>query len=201
MTCKQPGCYGYAKDEFCVLHKLERAEARVTELEHKLADLERTAACAEDMRDASEIDGARLDGSSRIRAFILAGNATFTLVSKKTGTRFTYRVRAGEIREGATLPDVWFVSLLVGSDNEGDYAFLGSIFARDGVYRPGKKSKVSPDAPGAKAFAWFWSRLALREPETVEFWHAGRCGRCARRLTVPESIAIGLGPECAQKGF
>lgn len=32
----------------------------------------------------------------------------------------------------------------------------------------------------------------------IEVWHEGRCGRCARRLTVPESILIGIGPECAE---
>lgn len=32
-TCKQSGCFGYAKSDLCVLHKLERAEARVAELE------------------------------------------------------------------------------------------------------------------------------------------------------------------------
>jgi hypothetical protein len=31
---------------------------------------------------------------------------------------------------------------------------------------------------------------------TLEFWHEGRCGRCGRRLTVPDSIASGYGPEC-----
>jgi hypothetical protein len=28
-------------------------------------------------------------------------------------------------------------------------------------------------------------------------WHEGRCGRCGRKLTVPESIESGFGPECA----
>jgi hypothetical protein len=30
----------------------------------------------------------------------------------------------------------------------------------------------------------------------LEVWHEGRCGACGRRLTVPESIERGLGPEC-----
>jgi hypothetical protein len=32
-----------------------------------------------------------------------------------------------------------------------------------------------------------------------EVYHEGRCGRCNRKLTVPESIETGLGPECASK--
>ena len=34
-------------------------------------------------------------------------------------------------------------------------------------------------------------------PKTVEVWHEGICGRCGRKLTVPESVERGLGPECA----
>jgi hypothetical protein len=33
----------------------------------------------------------------------------------------------------------------------------------------------------------------------VEFWHEGKCCRCGRKLTVPASIASGIGPECATK--
>jgi hypothetical protein len=47
------------------------------------------------------------------------------------------------------------------------------------------------------AFAWFWDRLRNGNlPEQVEVHHEGRCGRCGRALTVPESIESGFGPEC-----
>lgn len=50
----------------------------------------------------------------------------------------------------------------------------------------------------AKVFPWLWSYInAARDlPVQVEVWHEGRCGHCGRRLTVPESIADGLGPRC-----
>lgn len=32
----------------------------------------------------------------------------------------------------------------------------------------------------------------------VEIWHEGKCGRCGRQLTVPESIESGFGPECVK---
>ena len=127
------------------------------------------------------------------RTFVLGGNARVTLVSERTGARFTYRVRAS--KDGR----VNFVALLSGSDNDSDYEFLGTIFA-DGAYRPGRKSRVSPDAPSAKAFDWVWRRLAADiMPTEVQVWHEGRCGRCGRALTVPESIATGFGPVCAEK--
>ena len=90
----------------------------------------------------------------------------------------------------------WFVQLLTGSDNESDYTFFGTIFA-DGSFRLSRKSPIGPDAPSVKGFDWIWRHLqAGNLPETVEVHHEGRCGRCGRALTVPESIESGFGPEC-----
>ena len=131
---------------------------------------------------------------SAFKQFALAGNARFTLVSKKTGTRFTFRIRhPGEDRP-------WFVSLLTGSDNESDYTFFGTIFL-DGTFRPSKKSPIGPTAPSVKGFDWFWKHLTANDPfdllpPQVNVHHEGRCGRCGRALTVPESIESGFGPEC-----
>ena len=126
-------------------------------------------------------------------AFALAGNAIFTVVSKATGTRFTYRVRQPE----ADKPH--FVSVLTGPDNESSYTYLGTIFS-DGTYRHGKRSSIGPDAPSAKAATWFFTNL--HKPEAMAkctVHHEGRCCRCGRRLTVPSSIESGIGPECAKR--
>lgn len=128
--------------------------------------------------------------------FMLAGNATFTIVSGKTGARFTYKVRAKEVDGGRTLH---FVSVLTGADNENDFTFLGTIF--DGrEFRHGHKSHIGPDAPSAKAFAWAFSRILGGTLGTdASIHHEGKCGRCGRKLTVPSSIETGLGPECAER--
>jgi hypothetical protein len=146
-------------------------------------------------------NGGRIPSGDAIR-FMLAGKARFTLVSRKTGTRFTYQVRGLKGAEEGAGP--WFVSILNGSDNESDYVYGGSVFAdtRKGfVFRATKGSKVSSDAPSFKAFSWTFARLAegAKLDDLVEVWHEGRCGRCGRVLTVPSSIASGLGPECAEK--
>lgn len=135
-----------------------------------------------------------LKTSEAALAFMLAGNARVTFKSKATGNRFTYRVRASE--DG----NVHFVALLNGSDNNTDYAYLGYI--RRGVFfHGGAKAKVAATASSAKAFKWVWEQLQLgHQPGNVlEIWHEGRCGRCGRTLTVPSSIASGIGPECASK--
>lgn len=133
----------------------------------------------------------------QIREFVFAGNARLTLVSRKTGARFTYRVRAPK-EPGAVSH---FVSVLTGPGNEIDYAYLGHFFQTSGAYVHGRKSSITEDAPSAKAWAYF-GRKVLDEgrlPEQIEVWHEGRCGRCGRVLTVPESIERGIGPECAGK--
>ena len=144
-------------------------------------------------------DTARFQTAADAIAFMSAGNATVTLVSVKTGTRFTYKIRVSD--DGKT----HFVSLLSGPDNESDYAYLGRITR--GVFWQGRKfpkaGDVGPDAPSSKAFAWAWKCLSQYSmPVSLEVWHEGRCGRCNRKLTVPSWIESGFGPECAGKvGF
>lgn len=150
---------------------------------------------------------AQIRDQGAIRAFCLGGNARFTLVSTKTGARFTFRVTAPKqsldgvktCQEEAT---IWFVSLLTGSDNESAFTYFGNIKLRPSghVFEVGRKSRIAESAPSVKAFAWFWRLLQQGElPGCLEFWHEGKCCRCGRALTVPSSIESGIGPECAQK--
>lgn len=128
--------------------------------------------------------------------FALAGDAIFTLRSCRTGARFTYRVETD--RSQAARPS--FVSVLVGPDNTGDFQFLGAIF-RDiagPTFRHGRRSRISPTAPSSQAFAFAWTHRRHLDG-LVEVFHAGRCCRCGRMLTTPESVAAGIGPECAKR--
>jgi len=63
-------------------------------------------------------------------------------------------------------------------------------------------STIAANDMKAKVFEWLWrTRLSTASelPDQVEVWHEGRCARCGRRLTVPESISSGFGPECITK--
>lgn len=122
----------------------------------------------------------------RRKAFALAGNATLTVRSARTGQRFTYKVTARS--------RLYFVGVLTGADNTRDYRYLGTIFSNG--FRLTAKSKINADAPSAIAFTWLAQNW---ESERVEIWHEGFCGRCGRKLTVPESIESGIGPVCAEK--
>jgi hypothetical protein len=135
--------------------------------------------------------------------FMLGGNATVTIRSKATGTRFTYKLRTAK-GDGRPQPRglPTFVGLLSGPNNDADYQYMGHIFPTQGLFWPAKpgKSRVTSDAPSFKAFAWTWGQLIKGKiPEQMEVWHEARCGRCGRKLTVPESIESGFGPECIGK--
>lgn len=131
--------------------------------------------------------------SESVCLFAFAGRATLTVESARTGARFTYRLEEGD-KAG-----FHFVKVMSGSDNESDYQYLGHY--RDTNYTHGRKSRISPDAPSAVAFAFL--AQALRRPGALPsqllVWHEGRCGACNRKLTVPESIMTGLGPECRSR--
>lgn len=140
-------------------------------------------------------------------AFIMAGNAYFTARSEVSGTRYTFRVnrancsRCGKpnCREVACMSQpTYFVALLSGPDNNSDYSYMGMI--RDNCFRLTRASKMREDAVPVRAFKYVFERLQRSEmPAACELWHEGRCGRCGRRLTVPASIAAGIGPDCASQ--
>ena len=124
------------------------------------------------------------------KAFVLAGNAKFTLVSEATGARFTYRTRKAD---GSPM---WFVNVLTAPSL---YTYMG-VIGETTPLRHTQKSKINAKAASAVAFKWFWGHMILRAelPPKLQFWHEGKCGRCNRSLTDPVSIARGLGPTCAE---
>lgn len=139
-----------------------------------------------------------------VKQYIMAGHATMTLVSKKTDERFTFKFDTCPGKE----KELVFVKVLTGSDNTADYQYAGAVWVNSPEkYRHGhSKSRIGYDAPSIKALRWFIAHLYSDNKKDVakmfqqlEVWHEGTCGRCGRKLTVPESIASGFGPECAAK--
>jgi hypothetical protein len=128
------------------------------------------------------------------KQYTLAGNATVTLSSQRTGARYTFKVSQAKDRDG-TLKAFWFVGLLAGADNESDYQYMGVI--GDDGFRLTAKSKYKADSIPVRAFQFFWRFVSAEQmPKDMEIRHAGSCGRCGRKLTVPSSIDSGLGPDC-----
>jgi hypothetical protein len=140
------------------------------------------------------------------REFVLAGSAIFTVKtpdsSPGAGRHFTFR--CDKVEASDRWPESYFVKLLVGSDNENDYAYLGKLDSFTGQLRTSAKSCRAANSFEVKllnrVLARVWSGdHAAYQQHGYETMHAGRCGRCARLLTTPESLAVGIGPECQRK--
>ena len=142
----------------------------------------------------SEMRG-QLTSLEDVKKFVLAGNATITVRSGSTGSRFTFKIRSPKETRGSA---IWFVSLLTGSDNESNFEYFGNI-RHDGSFDHGRRSRITKKSTGARAFNWFWNMIQAGRTDVLDqadVWHEGRCGRCGRKLTVPESVESGYGPEC-----
>lgn len=145
----------------------------------------------------------KLTGSN-LTNFIFAGNATFTVINESTGNRFTFRIR----KAGWGTPTyneksgIFYISVLTGSDNNFSYTFIGTFFGGENqVYRHSYKSKITFNTTSNKVLNWFFSSY-IKNPSlfpTVKVFHSGKCGKCGKKLTTPESIKSGLGPYCAGK--
>lgn len=131
------------------------------------------------------------------REFILGGHAIFTLVGKVH--RFTYRVDMVAAEVGR--PARYFVKLLTGQDNTQDYTYMGTLDATNGFVRLTRASTFREDSLPVVAIRWALPQVFAGHelPAGAQLLHEGRCGRCGRVLTVPQSIQSGFGPECAEK--
>lgn len=138
-----------------------------------------------------------MENPEHIASFVTAGRAVFTIESRKTGARYTYRVNEIEDKPGS-----FFASLLTGPDNTSDYSYIGLMNVVTG-FRTTKNSKMTETSTPVRALKFFCEKVVIgkREPYDLDmnFWHEGRCGKCSRPLTVPSSIVRGIGPECATK--
>ncbi len=129
--------------------------------------------------------GHKLDNKEALK-FIFAGKSLVTFVNTNTGNRFTFKVKQ------AKNSNLFFVSVLTSPEV---YTYIGT--ATEGVYRHGRKSHITKDSQSVKVFEYVINKLKSQNlPEFIEVWHEGKCGKCGRTLTVPASIATGIGPEC-----
>ncbi len=126
--------------------------------------------------------------------FLKAGRAVFTAVNP-TGTRYTYRI--SQPKEDCP----FFIGLLTGPDNTHNFTYLGIYNPKNGEVTLTRKSQFFYNSLPVKVLQW--AIRVVHEgrtlPEGYAIQHEGRCGRCGRPLTVPESLDTGLGPDCAEQ--
>jgi len=135
---------------------------------------------------------------SNALALMTAGNATITAKSVATGNHFTYKIQKPKTNSGPK--DVFFVKVLTGNNNMSDYTFFGTVFRdTNGTYeyRHGRHARITTDAPSVRGFLFILNHLKdNKKINGLELYHEGKCCKCGRKLTTPESIERGVGPEC-----
>ena len=125
--------------------------------------------------------------------FLLAGNSTFT-VSNDGGEHYTFKVKKSK-EKYLNGQYTFFISLLTGPD---EYTYLGII--KNNSVALTKKSKYKFDSVPYRVAKWAVEKVMYEKllPIGYDIQHAGKCGKCGRKLTTPESINTGLGPVCAR---
>ncbi len=99
---------------------------------------------------------------------------------------------------------------MTGTDNENHYSYVGKVNRSAWTERASGKvhSAGSVDLTKGSKFAegsqqvirgrWLIDHIVNGKqiPDHLEIRHSGKCGRCGRTLTTPESLDRGIGPEC-----
>ena len=134
--------------------------------------------------------------------FFKGGHATFT-VSNDKDEHLTFKIQQGKTdRDGNPIENgPFFTSLLTGPDNENSFTYMGILNPNSMVVYPTKASKLKITSKPWKVLAWAIARVhnGWPIPEGYGIQHEGRCCACNRKLTTPESIDLGIGPECARR--
>jgi len=93
----------------------------------------------------------------------------------------------------------WVISAMVGNDNVSSYAPFGIIRRAAGSFefKWASESTIAKSDRVVQAFAKMWASFKNGVmPSELSFLNEGKCGRCGRVLTVPESRSLGQGPIC-----
>jgi hypothetical protein len=142
--------------------------------------------------------------------FLTAGCAIFTVEpsnqfkeamkeqGKESADHYAYRIEKAEFEDGRSMH---FVQALTGQDNTSDYTYVGVLHPSQGSIRFTRKSAFHPAATPVQIAQRVLQRIFAGQGEEIERagWevhHMGKCGRCGRALTTPESCESGIGPEC-----
>lgn len=123
--------------------------------------------------------------------YITGGNATFTIESTKLNVRYTYKLVH---KKNDRCEHRYIVSRLYGSDNNSDYKYMGIYYSDTGVFKT--QDNESLHNKMFKSFVKMLNSPTELWYDTCKFYKSEKCACCGRRLTTPESIERGIGPEC-----
>ena len=152
-----------------------------------------TAAASAELFSVAFEDDSMVTGTPGMptREFLMAGKATFTFQSK-TGEHFTFKVTKPDQFRGE-----YFANVMTGTDNEKDFSYVGMMNEYLNL-RGTKGSKLPMDDKRVLVLKFALDIIAGRKPlpQGYTLQNSGKCGHCGKKLTTPESLRIGLGPDC-----
>lgn len=129
-------------------------------------------------------------------------NGTWTMVNKVTGEHRTFKIST-KPEDSKFAPGERVVALLSGPDNESSYTGFGFVRKTDdGIYVWKTKQGIYGQPSPFDHYARMLTGMFLGDERwtsryTIE--GAKCCLMCNRKLTHPESLETGYGPECATK--
>jgi hypothetical protein len=123
-------------------------------------------------------------------------NGTFTLVNKATDTHITLRIHT--VKSG-DLKGKRIISKMNGRDNTRDYQGIAFLNKQD-TYSLWARHRTDKNASTISILlAMIIKGKESRFSDRVEIKESRKCLRCNRKLTNPQSVEDGIGPECIQK--
>lgn len=130
-----------------------------------------------------------------IKDFIFAGNSAFTLTSKKTNVHYTYRIKQANNNN-----TTYFINF---NDNNKD-TYAGYVRKLNNTYKFFKGNAGALDELDEPIIALMWTIRHADDNDInnkIMIQHIGKCCKCGRPLTDPESIKLGVGPICAKLAY
>ena len=123
--------------------------------------------------------------------------ATFTGIitvqNTNRGTHRTFRIK--KRKDTATFkPGERIISLLTGPDNTNSYTQIGTVTNNGHIFLWRRF-----DTEGYRRLTDVLVRKKHWQAHGLQYHAEGRCSRCGRLLTTPDSAQRGIGPECAKK--
>ena len=131
--------------------------------------------------------------------FLLAGKAIFT-VSNSKGGHYTFKLRKidSEYPQGSGKISTAFFLHVKATGGTYPFRYVGLANSTTGAVKCTAKSEFVPGSKEYDVGQWALQTVIGGKliPDGYDIEHAGRCGKCGKMLTDPESLERGIGPEC-----
>ena len=137
--------------------------------------------------------------NSEALRYMLAGKCEFTVVSGKTGTKLGYKITKKKAQQGSNSEFIYYLNTSINRE----MIYCGVLFfdepSNTFKFGKGARGQLQADHTNVRSILYIMNNLQLGNTNlNMRVYHVGKCGRCGRTLSTPESILTGLGPECSK---